>query len=75
MLYWKANFNIPNSGTQAAEVYVKVYREDSHIVAEHYSDVELSNMFMYKQHTIDSNVSNYEDYLLTLDEYSLYTKI
>lgn len=75
MLYWKANFNIPNSGTQAAEVYVKAHREDSVIVAEYYSDAELSNMIMNKQYVVDSSVSNYEDYLLSLEEYSLYKKI
>lgn len=75
MLYWKANFNIPNSGTQAAEVYVKVIREESGIVAEYYSDPDLSNMIMNKQYDIDPNISDYENYLLTLEEYSLYTKI
>lgn len=75
MLYWKANFNIPNSGTQAAEVYVKVVREESCIVAEYYSDPELSNMIMNKQYIVGGNITNYEDYLLTLEEYSLYTKI
>lgn len=75
MLYWKANFNIPNSGTQAAEVYVKVHREDPFIVAEYYSDPELSNMLMNKQYVVDPNITNYEDYLLSLEEYSPYIKI
>lgn len=75
MLYWRANFNIPNACVQAAEVYVRVFREDTGIIAEYYSDPELTNMIMNKQYSVDRNISNYEDYLLSLEEYSLYTKI
>lgn len=76
MLYWKANFSIPNSGTQAAEVFVNVVsEEDGGIVAEFYCDPELTHMLFNKKHTVPSSVTNYEDYLLTLEEYSTYTKI
>jgi hypothetical protein len=75
MLYWKANFSIPNSGVQAAEVFVKVTSENNQIVAESYSDVDLKHLMFTKQYAISDSVKDYEDYLLSLDEYVNYTKI
>ena len=75
MLYWKANFSIPYSGVQAAEVFVTVKLEEEYVVAEFFSDPELTNMLFSRQYIADSNVTNYEDFLLGLEEYSPYTKI
>jgi hypothetical protein len=76
MLYWKANFSIPNSGVQAAEVFLTVKKDDSTIItAEAYSDRELNNMIYNRQYHITDTIDDYEDYLLSLDEYHNYIKI
>lgn len=76
MLYWKANFSIPNSGVQAAEVFLIVRDEGSSVItAEAYSDQELNNMIFNQQYHINSSIDDYEEYLLSLDEYHNYIKI
>lgn len=75
MLHWNANFQIPNSGVQAADVYVVATEEDGVLKATSYSDVYLSNMIYVKEYDLPENVDDVYSYLLSLDEYQNYTKV
>lgn len=70
MIYWKANFQIPESGVQAAEVFVIV--EDNEAVF--YGDRALTNLLFKKQYSAPKNVDPYE-YLLTLEEFANYSRV
>ena len=72
MLYWKANFEIPNSGVQSAWVFVSI-QEDRKTV-DFYADQEKSTQLFTKTYDIPEEVDPY-DYLLTLEEFSNYTKV
>lgn len=71
MLYWQANFQIPNSGVQSAEVYVIVKNDED---VDFYADNNLSIFLFQKKYTFPTNIDRY-DYLLSLDEFSEYRKI
>lgn len=70
MLHWKANFQIPNSSVQAADVYAVV--NDN--VVNFYGDLDLTILLFSKEHSFDKRVDPY-DYLLSLEEYSNYNKV
>lgn len=72
MLYWKANFQIPNSGTQAAEVFVEAETTDGVITAKYYAEKEKIN-FLFEKTYEDASDDPYQ-YLLSLPEYEEYTK-
>lgn len=72
MLYWQANFQIPNSGVQSAEVYVVAENTDEGVTANFYSDSTRQNLLFtkyYPKTTIDPY-----DYLLSLEEFSNYVR-
>lgn len=71
MLYWNANFQIPNSGIQAAEVYA-ILGEDNYV--NFYADKELMRFLFDKKYNFPTNIDPY-DYLLSLEEFSNYTKM
>lgn len=71
MLYWYANFQIPNSGSQSAEVFVIVDDEKS---VNYYADNELTTHLFSKEYTFPEHIDEY-DFLLSLDEFSQYVKI
>lgn len=75
MLYWNANFQIPNSGAQAADVYVVASEENDRIKATFYSDSILSNVLFIKEYDMPEDVEDFYSYLLSLDEYQNYTKV
>lgn len=70
MLYWNANFQIPNSGVQCKDVYVVVEEN----LIKYYSEKELLNNFLTEEHNFPSNVDRY-DYLLTLEKFSQYERV
>lgn len=70
MLYWNANFQIPNSGTQCRDVYIIVDGNE----IKYYSEKELVNNFLSETENFPSNVNVY-DYLLTLEKFNQYTRI
>lgn len=72
MLYWKANFQIPNSGIQAADVYVVVTNDDK-LVAKFYGDETLQVFLFEKRYSV--SVNDPYDYLLSLDEFSNYVRV
>lgn len=74
MLYWNANFQIPNSGVQAAEVYVIASEEDGKVKAVHYSDNLLSNILFINEYNSTGDEQDLYSYLLTLDEFANYTR-
>lgn len=75
MLYWKANFQIPNSGVQAGEVYAVGKQEENKIMVNYYSDNLLTNLIIQKEFKVTESIKNVEDYLLTLKDFSQYKKI
>lgn len=71
MLYWKANFQIPNAGVQSAEVFVITeVSEDGILTAKSYADREL------KFHLFDKEYNYSGDdpygYLLSQPEFLTY---
>lgn len=70
MLYWKANFQIPNSGTQSAEVFILVKNKE----VEFYSDQQTENLLFKKEYMIPEDANGY-DYLLSLEEFANYIKL
>ena len=68
MLTWQANFQIPNSGVQAAMVYAFVEEEN---IVRYYADQLKTTLLFEKQFTIPANSDPYA-YLLTLEEFKLY---
>ena len=75
MLYWKANFQIPNSGTQAAEVYVTATQTEKTVTASFYADKLNQNLLFVKEIETEENLENIYDFLLTLNDFSEYTKV
>lgn len=73
MLYWNANFQIPNSGNQAAEVFVQITTSTEGITANFFADKVLSHLLFDK--TYSYNGANPEEYLLSLPEFQNYSKI
>lgn len=71
MIYWNANFQIPNSGWQAADVYVFINEENN---IEFYSDKQKTNLLFTKELIFPNVVDKYE-YLLSLKEFEYYIKI
>lgn len=74
MLYWHANFQIPMSGVQAAEVFLIAELNDNTIQVNTYADSELKHHLFNKEY-IAINVTDPYDYLLSLDEYKEYKKV
>jgi hypothetical protein len=74
MLYWKANFQIPNSGVQSAEVYVISESTESQVIAKFYADKDFVN-FLFEKIYEEKKVDDSEKYLMSLSEYSTYEKI
>lgn len=73
MLFYRANFQIPNSGIQSAEVYAVA--EDlgaGSYVVKSYADRDLSTFLFEKEYALGQSVSNIYEYLLSLDEYLEY---
>lgn len=75
MLYWNANFQIPDSGVQSADVYVVAAEEDGLLKATLYSDVFLLNMIYEKKYELPENTDDLYSYLLSLSEYQNYVRI
>lgn len=75
MLYWKANFQIPNSGVQAAEVFAVAEQENDKVIVNFYSDELNSNLLFQNEFEVDEKIDNLDDYLLELKEFSNYTKV
>lgn len=70
MITWNANFQIPNSGVQAAWVYAIV---DDNTV-KFYSDSELKWLMFEREYDI-SGVDDPYEYLLSLEEFAQYTRM
>lgn len=72
MIKWEANFQIPNSGVQAREVYAEVESDNSTV--NFYADKEKTLSLFVKNYTIPKSMDPYE-YLLGLEEFSNYTRV
>lgn len=70
MLYWNANFQIPNSGVQAADVYAVIEGNE----VKFYGDKSLTILLFAKNYTFDGVQDPY-NYLLGLEEFANYKKI
>lgn len=70
MLYWQANFQIPNSGVQAFEVFAIA---DTNSV-KYYADRQQTILLFEKFVDFPENQDKYE-YLLTLPEFEPYVRI
>ena len=78
MLYWKADFNIPNSAVQAAEVFAAVSSiEDVFVKVTFYSDQSSINMLWDKEFELSSPVTerNVYDKLSQHEYFANYNKI
>lgn len=74
MLYWKANFQIPNSGAQASEVYA-IAQEEGRVLVTFYSDRELSNMLFEQTFPYTDPSKNIYEYLLEQEYFEHYEMI
>lgn len=72
MLYWNANFQIPNSGVQAKDVYAIATLEDK-LIVKFYADIEQKTFLFQREYNLISG-DPYQ-YLLSLEEYSNYTRV
>lgn len=72
MLYWRANFQIPNSGVQAAEVYA-VATNDDKLIVKFYGDKD-QKIFLFEKEFISTSSDPYE-YLLSLEDFSNYVRL
>lgn len=78
MLYWKADFNIPNSAVQAAEVFAKAeIMEDGLVRVVFYSDQGSINMLWEKEFELVTPVTdrNVYDKLLQNEYFANYSKV
>lgn len=75
MLKWNANFQIPNSGVQAAVVYAFPKKQDNDVIVDFYADINKSLPIFTKEYSIPEGIINIDDYLLTLEDFSLYEKV
>jgi len=75
MLYWKADFQIPDSGAQSAEVFAfcQLNDEQTVITVEFYADNSKQNLLFIEQYEHDSDYVSAEEYLLTTEEFANYT--
>lgn len=73
MLFWQANFQIPNSGVQSEQVYAIVEDNTTGIVVNFYSDNTQQHLLFSKNYP--STSLNPYDYLLSLEEFSNYVKV
>ena len=75
MLYWNANFQIPNSGVQAAHVYAVAEQDDKNIVVSFYSDELTQNLLFVKEFLMTETNEDIYDFLLGLEAFSEYSKV
>lgn len=75
MLFWQANFQIPNSGVQTAEVYVEADLRDDVIEAVFYGDRDKANLLFSKEYEVVDESTDVYEYLLSLDDFANYTKV
>jgi hypothetical protein len=79
MLYWKSNFQIPNSGTQCSDVYVKIDEKiGNKIILLH--SCHLDMQFVYNKEEVlllvDAKTDeDVYDYLISTEKFSKYIKI
>lgn len=73
MLYWKANFNIPNSHIQAAEVFTFLEKTPDSVKVSFYADREGSLHLFDKDYT-GMDINNEND-LLELEDFINYNKV
>lgn len=76
MLYWNANFQIPNSGIQVADIFAIVDESSTAniLVVKFYAEETKITMLFQKEY-IASNVTNPYEYLLTLDDFKKFKMI
>jgi hypothetical protein len=73
MLYWNANFQIPNSGVQALDVYAVLSGDsEGKTIVDFYADQYGKNLLFTKEFYIPPNVSPYA-YLLELEYFKNYS--
>lgn len=73
MLYWKADFQIPNSGTQALEVYAVATIEDNSVMVNFYAEQQQINLLFSKEYSFDRTFSEPYEFLKSLEEFAEYT--
>lgn len=74
MLVWNANFQIPNSGVQAAFVYMLAEKSEDKIILSFFSDENKTQLLFNEEiEALNQNLEIY-DYILTLEKYQQYKK-
>lgn len=74
MLVWNANFQIPNSGVQAAFVYLFAEKEEDKLKLSFYSNNENTQVMWEEKIDFIGNDENIYDYILSLEKYQQYKK-
>ncbi len=76
MIFWNANFQIPNSSVQSANVFALCKNKSDNVIeVEHYSDEAMTNLLFTLEFEIVETVNNIEDYILDLDMYKQYERV
>lgn len=75
MLKWNANFQIPNSGTQAACVYLYADINESLATLSFYADDTKTNLIFKKDIEYKAEYGDIYAYILTLAEYEHYERV
>jgi hypothetical protein len=75
MLRWNANFQIPNSGTQSAWVYLYADTDESIATLSFYPEDTKTNLIFKKDIEYKAEYGDIYTYLLTLAEYEHYERV
>ncbi len=75
MLKWNANFQIPNSGTQSAWVYLSAEVSETSATLNFYSDDTKTNLIFKKDIDYRAEYGDIYTYILTLADYEHYERV
>lgn len=74
MLIWNSNFQIPNSGVQAANVYMFAELDLNILKLSFYSDSNRANILWTEELEVYDTIDDIYDYILSLEKYNQYKK-
>jgi hypothetical protein len=79
MLYWKSNFQAPNSGTQCSDVYVKIDEKIGNKLILIYScNPDMQFIYNTEEVILPNELNIYDDvydYLINTEKFLKYVKI
>jgi hypothetical protein len=79
MLYWKSNFQMPNSGTQCSDVYIKIGEKiDNKIILSYSCHLDMQFIYTNEELILPVGIETDDevyDYLIKIEKFSNYIKI